>query len=43
MMHLLLQKKLIDEDYIPDIMFVSMRGGAEMGNAMNEFFQIRSR
>ena len=35
-----LAKKLIDEDYIPDIMFVSMRGGAEMGNAMNEFFKF---
>ena len=35
-----LAKKLIDENFIPDVMFVSMRGGAEFGNAMNEFFKF---
>lgn len=35
-----LAKKLLDENYIPDIMYVSMRGGAPLGNAMNEFFKV---
>lgn len=35
-----LAKKLIDLGKVPDIMYVSMRGGAVMGNAMNEFFKL---
>lgn len=35
-----LARRLLSEKYIPDIMYVSMRGGAPMGNAMNEFFKL---
>ncbi|MEL3908373.1 MAG: phosphoribosyltransferase family protein [Treponemataceae bacterium] len=35
-----LARRLLNENYIPDIMYVSMRGGAPMGNAMNEFFKF---
>lgn len=35
-----LARKLIDEDYVPDVMYVSMRGGATFGNAINEFFKL---
>lgn len=35
-----LAKKLIDENYVPDVMYVSMRGGATFGNAINEFLKL---
>ncbi|MBQ7612052.1 MAG: phosphoribosyltransferase [Spirochaetaceae bacterium] len=35
-----LAKKLIEQNYIPDVMYISMRGGAPLGNAINEFFKI---
>ncbi|PIE98326.1 MAG: phosphoribosyl transferase [Treponema sp.] len=35
-----LARRIFDDGFKPDVMYVSMRGGAYMGNAMNEFFKV---
>jgi phosphoribosyl transferase domain protein len=35
-----LARKIIDEGYIPDIIYTSMRGGAYLGNVVSEFFKV---
>lgn len=37
---LILARKLYDENYTPDIIYTSMRGGAYLGNVISEFFKI---
>ncbi len=37
---LILARKFYDENYIPDIIYTSMRGGAYMGNIISEFFKL---
>lgn len=37
---LLLARKMYDEQYIPDIIYTSMRGGAYLGNIISEFFKL---
>lgn len=35
-----LAKRIIDEHYIPDIIYTSMRGGAYLGNVISEMFKV---
>jgi len=35
-----LARRIIDEGYIPDIIYTSMRGGAYLGNVVSEFFKV---
>jgi hypoxanthine phosphoribosyltransferase len=35
-----LAKRIFDEGFIPDVIYVPLRGGAYMGNVISEFFKI---
>jgi len=37
---LILAKKIFDDGFIPDVIYVSLRGGAYVGNIISEFFKI---
>ncbi len=37
---LLLAKQIYDDGFIPDIIYVSLRGGAFLGNIISEFFKL---
>ncbi len=37
---LILAKQIYDDEFIPDIIYVSLRGGAFLGNILSEFFKI---
>ncbi|MDR0908873.1 MAG: phosphoribosyltransferase [Spirochaetaceae bacterium] len=35
-----LAKRIYDEGFVPDVIYVSLRGGAYMGNVISEYFKI---
>lgn len=37
---LILAKKIYEDGFIPDVIYVPLRGGAYMGNVISEFFKI---
>ena len=36
-----LAHRVADEGFIPDVIYVSLRGGAAMGNVMSEYFKMK--
>jgi hypoxanthine phosphoribosyltransferase len=38
-----LAKKIYDDGFVPDIIYVSLRGGAYMGNVISEYFKVLRR
>ena len=37
---LVLANTILRDDFVPDVIYVSLRGGAYMGNVISEFFKF---